>query len=268
MAAWTAAILWTLSGADAAVQTEELRLVQSYPLAFAETHHVQGLAADPTRYFVSSVERGAGVGWIFQIDRAGGKAVRSARFALGPQYHPGGMQLRDGRLYVPLAEYRPKSTTTLLVLDADDLRVLQTFPMKDHIGAVAVDGQGRMYAANWDAREITVLSPAGEELERRANPTGVAYQDMEWRDGRLWGCGNAKTPSGPRSVVDVIDVETWTHVRRCFLDGERRTGGSNFSREGFTKEGSRLLLLPEDGPSSTVYVFELDETEDAKPRSD
>jgi hypothetical protein len=267
MAAWTAAaILATLGGADAAVETVELALAQSHPFAFAETHHVQGLAADADRFYASSVERGANVGWMFQVDRADGKALRTARFVLGPQYHPGGMQLRDGKLYVPLAEYRPKSTTTILVLDANDFRVLQSFPVRDHIGAVAVDDRGGMYAANWDAREIYFLNAAGEEVERRANPTGVAYQDVEWRDGRLWGCGNAKTPSGPRSVVDVVDVATWKHVRRFLLAGERRTGGSNFSREGFTLDGRRLLLLPEDGPNSTVYVFETGSDGDRRPQ--
>lgn len=239
-----------------AAEPEALELLDAMPIDHASTHHVQGLSANEHRYFLSSVEKEARCGWLFVIDRRSLKATRALRLALGEQYHPGGMQLANGKLYLPLAEYRPKSTSTILVIDAESGAPERAIPVADHIGAVAVSDNGTIFAANWDAREIRTLDAAGAELGKRANPTGVAYQDMEWHDGGLWCAGQARIEDTLVAVVDVLDDATLDLTQRYLLHGRRRTGGSNFAHEGFTKERNRLLLVPEDGPNSTVYVFE------------
>jgi hypothetical protein len=234
-----------------------LDLVETLAIEHPLTYHVQGLSGNDRWYFLSSVEKQAKTGWLFVIDRRTHKAARSLRVALGEQYHPGGMQLRDGKLYLPLAEYRPKSTSTILVIDAGSFVVERTIPVNDHIGAVAVAEDGTLFAANWDAREIRTLDPMGNESAKQANPTGVAYQDMEWHAGQLWCAGGAKVEGQTVGVVDVLDATSLTPIQRYVLQGQLKTGGSNFAHEGFTKEGDRLLFVPEDGPNSTIYVFEL-----------
>lgn len=234
-----------------------LDLVETHPIEHPLTYHVQGLSGNQRWYFLSSVEKEAKSGWLFVIDRRAHKVARSLRLALGEQFHPGGMQLRDDKLYVPLAEYRPKSTSTILVIDAENLAIERAIPVGDHIGAVAVADDGTIFAANWDAREIRTLDPTGKETAKRSNPTGVAYQDMEWHEGQLWCAGGAKVDGKALGVVDVMDATSLTPLKRFSLQGQLKAGGSNFAREGFTKEGNRLLFVPEDGPNSTIYVFEL-----------
>ena len=42
--------------------------------------------------------------------------------AFDVQFHPGGIDVAGDALWVPVAEYRPRSTTTIIKLDADDAR--------------------------------------------------------------------------------------------------------------------------------------------------
>jgi hypothetical protein len=143
------------------------------------------------------------------------------------------------------------------------LETRNKFTLADHLGGAAVDAGRRVYTANWDARTIYVLDTAGKELERRDNPTGVAYQDFEFHDGKLYcagslkldAAGTAKLDGRSTAVVDVIDVANWSLVDRYALRGELRSGGSNFCREGFCKFGDSFYVLPEDGPNATVYRF-------------
>jgi hypothetical protein len=60
-----------------------------------------------------------------------------------------------------------------------------------------------------------------------------------------------------RGVVEVLDLATWKPVRRYVLAGKPKSPRTTFGREGFTKLGEDLLVLPEDGPHSTVYRFPL-----------
>ncbi len=143
--------------------TVELTLAESRPLGYAKTHHVQGLAIDSKRVYVSSVERATSLGWLFVLNRASLTIESTHRLALASQFHPGGMQLRDGRLYLPLAEYRPLSSASLLIIDLSPLddpnksqrrvAIRSWTSIDDHIGSIAVDPAGRMFIANWFVTE-------------------------------------------------------------------------------------------------------------------
>jgi hypothetical protein len=244
-----------------------LTLVESRPLGYAKTHHVQGLAMDAKRVYVSSVERATQLGWLFVFDRTSLAIESTHRIALASQYHPGGMQLRDGRLYLPLAEYRPRSSASLLTIDLaplDDpnkshrrVAIRAWTSIDDHIGGIGVDLEGRMFVANWDAKLIRIIGTTGQAEREFPNPTGVAYQEMEWHDGFLWCAGNTNEKEKARSVVDLINPASGQWEKRYLLAGKRPDGSNDFAHEGFTKEGNQLWLLPEDGPKSTLYRFEL-----------
>jgi hypothetical protein len=167
------------------------------------------------------------------------------------------MQLAGGRLWVPLAEYRAKSTSTILALDPTTLARQASFTVDDHIGALAADGRGTLYAGNWDCRLIYKLDEKGKVLEKVDNPTGVAYQDFELHDRMLWAAGRLKEDKKISPVVDVIDTSNWKLKQRYTLRGELRSGGTDFCREGFCKFGDDLFLMPEDGPKTTIYRFAL-----------
>jgi hypothetical protein len=245
-----------------------LALSESRPLGYAKTHHVQGLAIDEKRVYVSSVERAGQLGWLFIFDRSTLAIESTHRFALAGQYHPGGMQRQGKTLHLPLAEYRKESSASLLTIDLAPLDatlprertvlVRHWLPMSDHVGGLACDDQGVRYAANWDSRTVKVIDPTGTIRHEWTNPTGVAYQDMEWHDGLLWCAGNARSKGGMVSVVDALEPTEGKWVRRWELTGQRADGQSDFAHEGFTKEGNALWFLPEDGPRSTLYRFDLD----------
>ena len=54
------------------------------------------------------------------------------------------------------------------------------------------------------------------------------------------------------SVIDVIDPENWTLVKR--IDLPRNGWKNTLSREGMTFNGN-LYFLPDDGPDSHIMIF-------------
>ena len=234
--------------------TSVLQMAESWHIDH-QTHHVQGLCVSEDMFWVSSVDRRERAGWVFRVDRQTLKVAARRRLAFGPQYHPGGMQKVGGDLWVPVAEYRPRSSTTLVQLDAQTLETKRSLALDDHIGALAADGDATLYAVNWDSRQFYVLDERGTVVRRVDNPTSVAYQDIEWHDGRLMGTGQATLGERRSGVVDVIDPATWRLVRRYELQGRLRSGKGHFGREGFSRWREDFYLLPEDGPNSTVYRF-------------
>lgn len=262
---WTIASLvislWLLGVAAVESAAEEPRpvalpLVQQWPLELPP-HHVQGLSATEDTFWVSSVDRRERKGWVLRIDRETLKIVASRDVTLAAQYHPGGIQEAKGALWVPVAEYRPRSTTTVLKLDPTTLETLSSFRCDDHLGATASDGAGTIYGLNWDARVLYYFDEEGRLKEKRDNPTGVAYQDLDYWDGLLFGCGRAEIDGQKVAVVDALDPKTFELQMRYLPQGETRDGGSDFSREGFAKLYDSFFLLPEDGPHSAVYRFGL-----------
>jgi hypothetical protein len=219
------------------------------------THHVQGLAVQDESFWLTSVDTHAGVGWVYRVSRDTRKVVAQRRLVSGDQIHPGGIQLVGRALWVPLAEYRPKSTSTILRLDAVTLMPTASFEVDDHIGAIAFDGEDRLYGANWDSRQIYTYDSAGKQLDVINNPTGIRFQDMEWHDGRLLGIGRTEVGGQRLGVVVAFDPESREVHERWLLTGKTRGGDANFGREGFTVWQNSFFALPEDGPNTTVYEF-------------
>lgn len=249
-----AAILADEPATTPAPATVELMVGASWPIMHA-TRHVQGLCVADEWFWISSVDKAAKTGFVFRVDRSTQKVVAERKLAIGAQYHPGGMQLRGDDLWIPLAEYRPRSTSTMLRLDAMSLETRSQFTVDDHLGAVAVAEDGTLFAANWDARHVYVFSADGVQLRRADSQTGVAYQDWESHDGRLLATGLAVQSGEKTAVVDVLNGDTFKLEKRILLRGAVRSGGSNFAREGLSVYRGNLYLLPEDGPHTTVYEF-------------
>lgn len=229
---------------------------ESWPIRHP-THHVQGLCMDQEHFWISSVDKKSKSGWIFLVDRRSGTVMKEREITRGEQYHPGGMQRVGDALWVPVAEYKPQSTSTMLCLHPMTLETARSFPFDDHLGGVAVTGDGTLIAVNWDCKTFYELSTGGVLMGQKPNPTGVAYQDIKWREGKLWGTGAVGLLKLNSGVVDVIDPATWSLEARYKLVGKTADGGNNFGREGFDLDGNNLYLLPEDGPHTTVHRFPL-----------
>lgn len=215
------------------------------------THHVQGVAAVEGRFLATSVERAVGRGWLIEFDSSG-KRLRGIAIKSGAMIHPGGFDIDDSSLWIPLAEYRPKSRSRIERRSLDTFELVSSFEVPDHIGALAL-APDRMYLANWDARQVYEYTFDGRLIRVRDNPTGYRFQDWKYRYGTLVGSAPAvKGNSGGAAVW--IDPETLavTEVRNI----GRTDRGVSFVNEGIDVRDGLVYLLPEDTPSR-VFVLDL-----------
>ena len=215
-----------------------------------ETHHVQGIAVVDGRFLVTSVGRQAREGWLMEFDGAG-KRVRAVKIHDGAMYHPGGFDVDGESIWIPVAEYRPKSRSVIQRRSAGSFELMSSFAVPDHIGAVAVGGD-RLYLANWDARTIYEYSLGGKLIRARANPTAYRFQDLKMRYGVLVG----SAPSG--KVERDGGAVVWMDAETLGVTGVRRVGrtdrGVPLVQEGIELRDGRVFLLPEDTPSR-VFVY-------------
>jgi hypothetical protein len=211
----------------------------------AALDHVQGIDTDGRLLWVSEVDRKARKGRLHEFDLATGRLTRSVDVTQGKQYHPGGIATDESSIWVPVAEYRAQSSSTILRLSKKDLSVLSEFGVADHIGAIAVEGE-RLYGANWDAK-LLYEWPSGKT---HANPTGTRFQDMKVVGGELIAAG-LREGGG---AIEWLSLPDFRFVRRNEVG--RTDRGVVYTNEGMAIRDGKLYLLPEDGPSR-LFVFEL-----------
>jgi hypothetical protein len=223
-----------------------------------DVFHVQGLALDGRRIWVTSVDHINHKAYLHAFDRATGKVLRRLELTDGARYHPGGISISGNSIWIPVAEMRPNSSAVLLEIDADSLQVRRTIHVADHLGCVAASDR-MLIAGNWDSRLLYVFDLAGNKPVRIVpNPSQTHYQDMKFQGGQLVAGGNVTWLSG---TVDWIDWRTMTvtrSVRAGAIGPVRPFGrGGPYTGEGMAIEGRELYVLPEDGPSR-VFHFRLD----------
>lgn len=96
----------------------------------------------------------------------------------GPRSRPGGLHAGAGECWVAVAENRPRSTTSVVRLDAE-LQASVAFRFEDHLGAVCPLGDGTLLAVSWASRMLYRLGANGVVLDRRENPSFfVDFQDL------------------------------------------------------------------------------------------
>jgi glutamine cyclotransferase len=214
------------------------------------THHVQGIVVDGGTLWVSSVSKPAEAGYLHEFNLHDGTHRATVEIQEGTRYHPGGIDQDGDTLWVPVAEYRPLSTSTMLQIDKRSRKVVSRFEVEDHIGCVAVCGD-RLIGGNWDARHFYYWSRDGRLLDKKENPGKVAYQDLKYGDGMLLASGNVSREEG---AIDWLDPDT-LQLRKRILSG-KTDRGVRFTNEGMAVVDGKLYLLPEDGPSR-LFVFKL-----------
>lgn len=230
-----------------------LTLLRSISLE-GETHHVQGIAVDGNRLWVTSVDRAAGKGWLFEYDLESGKRLRAVEISQDELIHPGGFDHDEDSLWIPVAEYRPASRTVIQQRSKETLELRASFEVPDHIGALAVVPEG-LLLANWDARKFYLYSRDGKLLWSRPNPNPTRYQDIKRRYGAIVASGLVARGSEARAVVEWLDPETLRPLNREALG--RTDRGVPYTNEGMDLRDGRLYLLPEDAPSR-LFVFRIE----------
>ena len=137
------------------------------------TYHPQGLVKIGDHFFLSSVEidvkpddstirtrtghsspAGMGVGHIFKFS-AEGNLVEETELGEGLIYHPGGIDYDGEFIWVPVAEYRPRSNSIIYRINTANLESKEVFRIDDHIGAVVSARPSKsLYGLNWGGRTL------------------------------------------------------------------------------------------------------------------
>lgn len=244
---FTGAMFLFLAAAQA--PDAKLRLSGIVPLQ-GDTGHVQGIELEGSRLWVTSVDAVRKRGLLFEFELPAGRLVRSVEIHQGVRYHPGGLMADKESLWIPVAEYKRESSTTIQRRDKRTLALQSQFMVGDHIGAVAVTPEG-LAGANWDARELYVWDRNGKQLRKIPNPSGVAFQDMKFVAGRLVGGGLKPDKSGAIVWMAWPSLHVEDHLEVGLTDR-----GVALTHEGMATRGRRLWLLPEDTPSR-LFLFEM-----------
>ena len=256
----TACSLLLLGLTAAAAQREisepiqNAQLVDTLPLN-GEMFHVQGVDLDSRHIWITSVDLTNHKGYLHEFDRHSGALLRRLELTDGPRYHPGGLSLHGGSIWVAVAEMSPNSSATLEEIDTDSFRIRRKIHVADHLGCVAVSDT-MLVAGNWDSRLLYSFDPrSGKQLRVVPNPFATRYQDIKFVGGQLVASGVVTPFSG---TIDWIDWPSMKLVRT------ERTGVTDRARaytgEGMTLKGRDLFLVPEDGPSR-LFHFRLRDQE-------
>jgi hypothetical protein len=227
-----------------------------------ELFHVQGLALDSRRVWVTSVDAQNRKGYIHEFDRRTGKLRRRLELTDGAKYHPGGISISGGSIWVPIAELRPKSAAVIVEIDADSLKVRRKIHVADHLGCVAASGR-TLVAGNWDSELLYIFDLDDEARVRTVpNPSQTSFQDMKFVDGQLVAGGSLTLWSGAVDWIDWPSMKLKRTLRSGAIGPVRPLGrGGPYTGEGMAIEGRELYVVPEDGPSR-LFHFRLDAREE------
>ena len=196
--------------------------------------------------------------------------------AAGALDHPGGMQSDGQRLWIPIAESKPKSHSIIRVfplagiVPGQPLKPEFEFPVNDHIGAVAVAAERRLVlGANWDTEAVYVWDLQGHLQQTLAgssrttrglgpdNASGVAIQDWKIIGDLLYASGPCRAPG----AADASTRSRWLSFTN-FLepDFQRRAvvlplhQGIELAREAMAVSDGWVHFLPEDlGASNRLF---------------
>ncbi|NEE01097.1 DUF6454 family protein [Phytoactinopolyspora halotolerans] len=261
-----------------------------------ETFHPQAMEVVGDRIYLSSVEvierperypepidgydrsPGRGVGHVFVLDLEG-NLLEDIEIADGHRYHPGGIDVHGDALYVPVAEYRPDSSSDIYRIDLQTYQVTRLFGVDDHIGGVVVDQlSGRLVGQSWGSRRFYEWSLAGKQKDFWLNENHfLDYQDCEYVASRKTLCsgvtGLAAPPGiegsyelGGFAMIDLRDEHRILHEVPLQLWS---TAGHVITRNPTdldaepTADGARLTLYaaPDDadeGAGTQVLVYTAD----------
>ncbi len=223
-----------------------------------DTYHVQGISRFGDTVFISTTDKRSRSGYLLKIDIAGGhgRLITSLPLKNEGRIHPGGITRDGDRILVPLAHTRDQPDTFMLSVDASSLAVDRLFAVPTHIGAVATNGSGTLFGADFDTKRLFVWSSSGTETAVIANPTTIAYQDMEWHGDRLY-CSGVDKRDRTKGRVDVYSYadSTATLSLEQSLPLPAIDRKTNLGREGMTIYSDSFLFLPEDDEHTTLYAF-------------
>jgi hypothetical protein len=262
------------------------QMVRAVPLPF-ETFHPQGLTRVEDRLFLSSVEvieepqhdevpvegrdrsAGSGLGHLFVLDEDGG-LISHLTLSDGDRYHAGGIDADGAYVWMPLAEYRPDSSSTIYRVDGRSFTVDAAFEVRDHIGAVATDPRNEVvHGLSWASQRLYTWTAHGAQL--RCHP-GTSHlvegQDCQFIPGHQLLCGGVVAAGGNdgdrarHGGLVLTDLNDISVVAETLLESTSPSGHPLTRNPMFIEQIDdhlRLWLAPDDGDDAAgtrLLVFE------------
>jgi hypothetical protein len=240
------------------------RLIEKIHPKF-NTYHPQGLVKIGNRFYLSSVEtkdgnkkKQAGVGHFFEFDLEG-NLLRRTVLGEGLMYHPGGIDYDGEFIWIPVAEYKPRSRAILYKLDPKTLKAVESFRVNDHIGAVVYNREVKtIVGMNWGSKAFYEWSPDGNLIRKVLNEVDdYSYQDCKYLQGPAMLCSGTRANSnGGLTVVDLMDFDLIQDITLIPRTPKKTLMTRNSMAIDVVDEKLRYYFLPEDN-SGDVYVFEI-----------
>jgi hypothetical protein len=231
------------------------QLVDELPVRF-DLRHPQGMARIGATWWISTVDVEARRGLVMAVDGAG-SLVDQIPIGDDRHYHPGGMDFDGIALWIPCAQYRPDSTTTVYRLQPG-APPEAAFDVDDHVGAIArCGGDGDLVGWSWGSRRFYRWTVGGHLRAARVNPAFfVDHQDCQWLDSGHLLCGGVAEvglSSGPGWLggLGLLDVDDLVMQREVPFPVYSPTSGRVATHNPVWSEirGDHLIvhLLPDDG---------------------
>ena len=187
--------------------------------------HPQGMARDHRtgEFYVSAeeiiVKKGPetkGSAYLFRFSPQWKPIQAIALKAVGDEIHPGGIDIHENTLYVPVSPHRPRSSATIFEMPLDTRNPAPLFRVADyHISSVALNpSSGEFHMMSWDAAMWFRFTRDGQRLEARKNPTfdEFSHQDVQLLTDSsflLTGVASICGPQcGPDFGLDLINGKT------------------------------------------------------------
>jgi len=261
-----------------------------------DTYHTQGLYKVGSNFFLSAVEKidstvktgvqtdslfsfetdrstGSGKAWVFKYN-LNGELIGSVDLTEGDIYHPGGIDFDGTNLWVPVAEYRPSSSSNIYIVDPDTLaatKVLSEYP--DHIGGVVHNvHKGTVHGVSWGSRrlyEFKVKEKGGNvRLKYKSwvpNPQKyIDYQDCHYHGVQYMLCGGLNGYSAPGvgsfrfGGLDLVDLKkntlsTTVPVKAYLTDDGKLVASNNaWFMEPSSIDPETMIMYFQTEPSGSV----------------
>jgi hypothetical protein len=121
-----------------------------------------------------------------------GETIRSVNLKSDneDEYHPSGMVLIDGTMFMALSQYAPETSATIIKFNVKDWTYEKLFRIQDHVGLVAPNfDEGELFLGTWGTRHYYCTDMKGNIKSKRPTPCS---DEMEHQDAQLMSGGMAK----------------------------------------------------------------------------
>src|SRR5262245_59318816 len=247
-----------------------------------ETYHPQGIVKIGDSFFLTAID-GNAAGYLIKFEVEGGIANKSATLirqvqladrAFKNRIHPGGIDYdaSKNRIWCPLAEKTPDTSTSILIINPDDLSYDNVGYITDHLGTTIVDVQNnriRMidYHTGMYSFQLKADGTFPSDIHRAAKfvlpDEPIEYQDCKHLGQRYALCAGSRPHR-----VDLIhfddDVDGNTATRYSIVR-KIPLGTSNLAREAMAfdtledaagRKFVRFYFKPDDGSNTQLKIYD------------